>query len=90
MAENRDDVIKVGKKPLLNYATVVMSRLNEGGKAEIRARGRTISAAVDISQMVINKFVKTAKVDKINIGTETLTSERGNQLVSYISISMSV
>lgn len=88
--ENNNNLIKVGKKPPLNYATFGMAKLNEGKPIEIRARGKAIKTAVDISQMIINKFVPNAKVDSVNVGTEKLISEDKRELlVSFISIGMS-
>ncbi len=42
------------------------------------ARGRSISRAVDVSEIVINKFVKGATYGNIKIDTEILTNSDGS------------
>ena len=54
---------------------------------KLLARGRSISRAVDVAEIVINKFVKGASYGEIQIGTETLTNRDGTDSnVSSIEI----
>jgi len=73
MPEKRleDNVIFVGKQPAIVYATSVMMQAQEG-KTEIflKARGRAIKTAVDVSQLAIRRFVQNFKVGEIKVGTE--------------------
>jgi DNA-binding protein len=84
-------VIYVGKKPLMSYVLAAVMQLNsDRSQTVIKARGRAISKAVDVAEVVRNRFVKDAKVDKINIGTEVLKNQEGNDSnVSFIEIYMS-
>ena len=51
------------------------------------ARGRSISRAVDVAEILINKFVTGSTYGEILIGTETLTNTDGtNSNVSSIEI----
>ena len=51
------------------------------------ARGRSISRAVDVAEILINKFSKGCSYGEILIGTETLTNDDGsNNNVSSIEI----
>jgi DNA-binding protein len=51
------------------------------------ARGRAISKAVDVAEVVRNQFVSDLKVEDISIGTEKLeTEEGGPRNISNISI----
>lgn len=78
MADQADNTVYVGKKPLMTYVLATVMQLNGDTKeAIIKARGRSISAAVDVAEIVRNKFVPDAKVKNIRISTETLTSEDG-------------
>jgi DNA-binding protein len=74
-----ENVIYVGKKPPMSYVLAVVTQFNTSGSEEviIKARGRTISTAVDTAEIVRNRFVTDAKVKEIKIGTESLTNEEG-------------
>jgi len=81
-AENRrtdENVIYVGKKPPMSYVLAVVTQFTAGGSDEvvIKARGRTISTAVDTAEIVRNRFITDAIIKEIKIGTESLTNEEG-------------
>src|SRR5438093_4565689 len=51
------DTILIGKKPLMAYATAVMMHFNMGRKElTVKARGRAISNAVDVVEVVRRRF----------------------------------
>ncbi|MFX1586272.1 MAG: RNA-binding protein, partial [Promethearchaeota archaeon] len=51
------------------------------------ARGRSISRAVDVAEILINKFVRGATYGDIKIDTETITNDDNTQTnVSSIEI----
>ncbi|PIT85912.1 DNA-binding protein Alba [Candidatus Micrarchaeota archaeon CG10_big_fil_rev_8_21_14_0_10_59_7] len=75
--EKRDDTVYVGKKELMVYVMAVIFRLNEGRDVRIKARGKAISSAVDVTQIVKNKFFKTLQVKSFDVTTEELTGEDG-------------
>ena len=53
----------------------------------MKARGRAISKAVDIVEMVRNRFMPDLKVKEIKIGTDEITmKEGGTRRVSSIEI----
>lgn len=55
----------------------------------IKARGKSISRAVDVAEVVRNKFLPEVKMEPIQIGTEELQSEDGKQLrVSSMEIKL--
>lgn len=58
------DVILVGKKPIMSYAMAALMQLSESGAITIKARGRAISRAVDVAEVVSNKFLKGTTVSK--------------------------
>lgn len=75
MAErNRDDnVVYIGKKGVMSYVLAVITQFNRGaGKVCIKARGRSISRAVDVAEIVRHRFVTDAKIEGISISTEEL------------------
>lgn len=88
MAEN---VILVGKKPVMNYVLATITQLNEGAsEVTVKARGRAISRAVDVVEIVRKRFIPELKLKGIKIDTEELEAEGGKKVnVSTIEITVS-
>jgi DNA-binding protein len=89
MAENTgDNVIFVGKKVPMAYVLAVITQFNDGKKEVVlRARGKAISRAVDVAEIVRNKFFTDVKVKDVKIGTEEMTNQQGEKVnVSTIEI----
>lgn len=86
-----ENTVFVGKKPTMNYVLAVVTQFNSGSPdVVIKARGRAISKAVDIAEIVRHRFVHNAVVKDIKIQTEILTGENGNTAnVSSIEIYLS-
>jgi DNA-binding protein len=82
------NVIFVGKKPAMSYVLACVTQFNDGrDEIMLRARGRAISHAVDVAEIVKNKFVINSEVKNVTIGTEEVESEQGEKLnVSSIEI----
>ncbi len=82
------DTILIGKKPVMAYATAVMMHFHSGAKVlTIKARGRAISTAVDVIEVVRRRFFggKLAVTD-VTIGTEILGEAGDTRNVSTIEI----
>ncbi|MEW5759785.1 MAG: DNA-binding protein Alba [Candidatus Thermoplasmatota archaeon] len=76
--KGEDNVVYVGKKPLMSYVLAAVMQINVGTmEVVIKARGKAISRAVDVAEVLKNRFVTDAKVKEIKIGTETITSPDG-------------
>jgi DNA-binding protein len=88
-AKADDNVVYVGKKPTMSYVFAVITQFSEGAKeVHIKARGKSISRAVDVAEVVKHKFVTDVK-RSISIDTEKITGEQGGELnVSTIAITM--
>lgn len=87
-----ENVIFIGHKPPMSYALAVITQFNMTnlGEVFIKARGRSISTAVDTAEIVRNKFIKDAAVKDIKINTESVTNEEGRTSnVSSIEICLS-
>ncbi len=86
MAE--DNVVFVGKKGTMAYVLAVVTQMNQGASEVIvKARGKAISRAVDVAEIVRHKFITDAKIDDIKTSTEEISSEDGKPLkVSAIEI----
>ena len=82
-----ENEVYVGKKGVMNYVLAVVTQFNQGAKeVHIKARGRAISKAVDVAEVVRNRFLPEVKVKNIEISTEELESEKGTSKVSAIDI----
>lgn len=86
-----ENIVYIGRKPTMNYVLAVVMQFNSGSDdVIIKARGRSISTAVDVAEIVRNKFVQEAKIKDIQISTEQLTGDEGRTSnVSSIEIFMS-
>ena len=92
MAEERaENIVFIGKKPTMNYVLAVVTQFNSGSnEITIKARGRAINRAVDVAEIVRNRFVPDASVSDIKIGTESIATNEGpNVNVSSIEITIS-
>ena len=85
-----ENTVYVGKKPTMNYVLAVVTQFNSGtNDIVIKARGKSISRAVDVAEIVRNRFVTTSSVTDIKIDTEALDTDEGNTVnVSSIEIFM--
>lgn len=84
-----DDVVYIGNKPVMNYVLAVVTQFNGGAdNVVIKARGRAISRAVDVAEVVRNRFMTDLSVKDILISTEKIVSERGESNVSAMEITL--
>ena len=82
-----DNVVLIGRKPVMNYVVAVLTQLTSNNEVIIKARGKTINKAVDVAEMIRNRFIKDIKIKKIEIGTDKVQSPDGREVnVSTIEI----
>ncbi|MCW1301228.1 MAG: DNA-binding protein Alba [Candidatus Nanoarchaeia archaeon] len=88
--KKEENVVLVGKKPVMNYVLAVITQFQAGAnEVEIRARGRAISKAVDVAEVTRSRFLQQVKIADIKIGTEERPSQTGEKInVSTISIKL--
>ena len=86
-----ENVVLIGKKPVMNYVTACITFFNSGEKQVIvKARGRAICRAVDSVELLRRAFVKDLEVKRIDISTEELFRAEGQKSnVSTIEIAVS-
>jgi DNA-binding protein len=88
---SRSNTVFVGRKPVLNYVLACLTLLKSGeSEILIKARGRSISTAVDVVEVTKNRFVNDLKIVDISIGTERLTSPDRDQPTNVSSIEIKV
>jgi len=82
------DVIFVGIKPIMTYVTATLTQLSNQPTVTIKARGKRITQAVDVSQMIVKRMDSVGYVvSDIRIASDSLTSQDGRQRnVSTIEI----
>jgi DNA-binding protein len=79
MADDDNSNVYIGKKRSMSYVMSAMTSLNEGKPTKLLARGRAISRAVDVGELLIRKFAKGAKYGNIKIDTEEVTNKDGSK-----------
>ncbi len=82
------NVIFVGTKPIMTYVTATLTQLANQSTVTIKARGKRITQAVDVSQMIVKRMNTVGyKVNDVRIASDALTSQDGKQRnVSTIEI----
>ena len=93
MAEDEIPTIFIGKKPFMRYIMAAMAIiLNEKpSKIKIVARGRAISRAVDLAEVLRTRYLPgVIDVEDIKISTDEIKNEESGRVdrVSTIEISM--
>ncbi|MHC1599186.1 MAG: DNA-binding protein Alba [Candidatus Methanofastidiosia archaeon] len=73
-----ENVVYVGNKPPMSYVLAVTTQFNNGAtEVVLMARGKAISRAVDVAEIVRNRFIPDARIEKIVTGTEELPRKEG-------------
>ena len=90
MPPRKDDTsVYIGRRPTHNYVLNALMILNENKEAVIKARGKAISHAVDVVELLRNKFMHGVEIKHIEIGTEHLSGRDGKESnVSTIEITL--
>lgn len=78
----------IGKKPTMNYVLAVVTQFNSGtDDVTIKARGRAISRAVDVAEIVRHRFIPGVSYKDIKISTDSIPTDGGGTAnVSSIEI----
>ncbi len=88
---NADNVVLIGRKPVMNYVTACITFFNSGEKqVVVKARGRAICRAVDTVELLHRAFVKDLEIERIVINTEELVRAEGGQKSNVSTIEIAV
>jgi DNA-binding protein len=73
------NIVYIGRKPVMSYVLAVITSYNQSETKDVtlKARGRSMTTAVDVAEIVRRRFMKDLKTNKITIGTEELQQEEG-------------
>ncbi len=98
MEEN--NIIFIGKKDLMAYVLAVMTQFTKTNSVVVKARVRSMSTAIDVVEVVRNRYLPNAAIKNIVIKTEEVPSraregeteehakQRGLSKVSAIEITL--
>src|SRR3989344_1353760 len=90
-AKMADNNIFIGDKPFMNYVTGVVMQFTTKNAPEviIKARGKFISRAVDVAEVVSKRFLENTIVKDIRIDSEGFQNREGRDIrVSIIEITL--
>jgi len=87
----KSKIVFVGNKMPMDYVLAIITGLSANDSKEItlKARGKSITTAVDAAEITRHRFLKDLKVSKIAIGTEEMPPKEGetkSRMVSTIEI----
>ena len=91
-AGEKDNSIYVGDKPFMNYVTAIIMQFttHEQERVIVKARGKYISRAVDVSELAAKDFLKeVVNIASIETDSDVVTNREGKEVrVSTITITL--
>ena len=87
----KSGIVFIGNKTPMDYVLAIITGLSASNAKEItlKARGKSITTAVDAAEITRHRFLKDLKVSKIALGTEEMPPREGDtraRMVSTIEI----
>jgi DNA-binding protein len=80
------NAVLIGKKPIMNYVLACITFFHSGAKeVRIKARGKSISRAIDVAEVVRHRFLPDVKIKSIGIGTDQLLSQEESNSATNVS-----
>ena len=86
------NAVFIGKKPLMTYVTATLVQLANEPIVVIKARGKSITRAVDVAQIIVKRMNTLGyRVEKVKLGSDVLTGTEDDKPrnVSTIEVSIS-
>ena len=83
--------IFIGKKPLMTYITATLVQLANEPTVVIKARGKSITRAVDVAQIIVKRMNTLGyRVEKVKLGSDVLTGTDDDKPRNVSTIEVSV
>ena len=84
------NTIFVGTKPIMSYVTATLTQLAALSTVTIVARGKRITQAIDVSQMIVKRMNEVGyEISDVRVSSDSLTSKDGQtRNVSKIEIAI--
>jgi len=88
---DEENTVFIGSKETMSYVQAVMTQFNSGSdEVVIKARGRSISKAVDVAEITRQRFMEDTDITDIITETEELDNDEGGTTnVSSMEITLS-
>lgn len=86
---SRDNIIYIGKKPIMSYVTACITALNDrryGGLVSVAARGQSISRVVDVIE-VLKRFVNY-EIEEVIFGTDVIDHDGDKRRISSMKVDL--
>jgi archaea-specific DNA-binding protein len=86
------NAVFIGTKPVMNYVLACITVFHSGAKeVSVKARGQSISRAIDVVEVVRRRFLPDVKVKSVGIGTDQLAGrEEGGSLTNVSTIEITL
>ncbi|MCJ7767469.1 DNA-binding protein Alba [Candidatus Bathyarchaeota archaeon] len=83
---SQSNAVLIGNKPVMNYVLACITLFHGGAKeVDVKARGRSISRAVDVVEVVRRRFLPDIKITKVGIGTQQMAPREEGGSPSNVS-----
>jgi len=84
--------VLIGRKPVMNYVLACITLFHGGAKeVNVKARGKAISRAVDVVEIMRRRFLPDVKIESIDIGTQQLQrAEEGGTSTNVSTIEITL
>ena len=89
---SESNAVLIGIKPVMNYVLACITLFHSGAKEiKVKARGKSITRAIDVVEVVRRRFLPDVKIKSIGIGTDQLASrDEGNSLTNVSTIEITL
>ena len=84
--EQSDNKVIIGQKDVMNYVFAIQTQAKMYDEIIVRARGQSISRAVDTVEISLDRFLKNWSKTEIQTGSEIRPEEDKAKRVSFIEI----
>jgi DNA-binding protein len=83
---SESNAVLIGRKPVMNYVLACITFFHGGAKeVSVKARGRAITRAIDVVEVVRRRFLPDVKVTRIGIGTDQISSQEDTNGLTNVS-----
>jgi len=87
MEAQQESTLFIGNKPVMNYVLACLTLFQNGtGAISLKARGRAITRAVDVAQILSNRYMSDVTAKRIDIDTEQVRNAETGTMTSVSSI----
>ena len=84
-----ENSVIVGQKSTMNYVVACVTLFNTGiNVIKVKARGRSISTAIETVEMLRKAFIKELKIKNIEIGSQNFEKMGKLRTISTIEITL--